>query len=351
MKFKFMNINRLIVPVFLCFALCFTSCQWFQPKYQQNSGQTMGTSYSIKYKYHNNLKAGIDSVLNAVNSSLSTYNSSSFISRFNKNELLHDTFNNQLRFPIKVIDKHFLNMLTLSQSIYKTTNGAFDPSAAALFNYYGFGEISENNEDTLNLDSLRKFIGLEKIILRNDSIIKNHPSISLNFNAIAKGYGLDMVAEYLKSQNIEDAMVEIGGELVCFGNNPEGKPWIIGVQKPEEYLGNEATAYFQLSQKAIATSGNYRNFRIIDGKKIVHIINPQSGKAEPTDLLSVSIIAQDCATADAYATACMVLGKTQAFQLINDLENIDAFFIYKDSNNDIKESSTPGCKPLQIKLP
>ena len=280
----------------------------------------MGTTYSIKYigLPKNNLKNGIDSLLLNINNSVSTYIPTSEISEFNKN--------GRLIFQ----SKHFKNVLYESAKIVQLTQGAFDPTVMPLVNAYGFGFKEKNIPDSLELDSIMQLVGFEKIKFNEDSVWNILPNVQLDFSAIAKGYGVDMVYEYLLDNGIINFMVEIGGEVRCKGVSIEDKNWIIGIINPlkQDELFEKVT----LINKSMATSGNYRNYYEENGQKYSHTINPITGKVERNTMLSATIIAENCMTADALATAFMVLGVEKSIELASKNSSFNVYYIYSEDS-------------------
>jgi len=305
-----------------------------------NYGFTQGTTYNISYKSPNALsyQAGIDSVLHAVNLSMSTYIDSSTISKINRNE------------PFE-IDRLFIRVLETALQIAEETKGAFDPTIAPLVNYWGFGfeEISEKSK--AKFVELSKTVGYKKVSIINETVVKENPSIQLDFNAIAQGFTVDLVSEYLQKNNIANYMIEIGGEVKCKGLNAEGKLWRIGVDKPSETIQETRfQAILELNNQSVASSGNYRKFKIdqVTGKKYAHTINPISGKPVQTNLLAVSLVSESCMQADAYATAFMVMGLEASKNFLKNRNDIEALFIYTDSKEDWQVYQTKGFDDITV---
>lgn len=302
--------------------------------YQHLQGKAMGTTYSIKYKGENNLQQEVDSLLAVFNTSLSTYDSTSTISRFNKSEQGICYHKND--------DIFFLYSLNEAIRISKLSEGSFDPTIAPLVNYYGFGYQKKDKPTSINqksIDSIKLLIGIDKIeiVESGDSICinKKYPGVKLDLNASAPGHGVDEIAKLLMDKNINDFMIEIGGEVRAKGKNDKGKNWAIGINKPEVGVEtNDILIPIYLNNKSLATSGNYRNFFDNGKLKLAHIIDPISGNAQPSDILSATIIADNCLTADAIATVCMVKGLSDAKTFIETQKGIDAFFIYKAVDKD-----------------
>ena len=290
--------------------------------------KTMGTSGTIKYISSNKIdfQKQIDSLLLDVNMSLSTYIDSSTISKVNK-KYINTTFAYEN-------DKHFAINFDISSEVWNKTNHFFNPGIMPLIQYWKVQNKEKESYnlkvDSLHIDSLVKFVN-------NDDIWKQ-----IDFSAIAKGYGVDVVAEFLEKKGIENYMVEIGGEVHCKGKNIEDEFWKIGIEEPNEEE-RKLYAIVSLENKSMATSGNYRNFKILDsGQKIVHIINPKTGYPEISNLLSASIITDKCSVADAYATACMVMGVDTCFDFIISEPTLECYLIYSDENGNLKTKISDG---------
>ncbi len=346
---KFYKLTILSGIFLLCFACKSEPETKVIPKYAILAGKTMGTTYSIKYldKQMRNFQAKIDQLLVEVNADVSTYEPESFITRFNKSKEEIQYFNildNKTKLPI-----HFKANFEKSKEVFKNSNGFFDPTIMPIVNYWGFGYTEKRavkDVDKIKVDSLMEFVGFDKINQRSTKegwvfLNKEKSGIQLDFSAIAKGYGVDAVAQFLESNNVENYYVEIGGELIVKGKNPENKWWTIGVNVPVEGASvTEIQSIVELKNQAVATSGNYRNFYEVDGVKYAHTINPKTGFPEKNTLLSATIFAKDCMTADAYATACMTMGLDRGKSMIEKLEGIDAYFLYSDQSGDIQTDST-----------
>jgi len=289
----------------------------------------MGTTYSIKIYEQNpinniyQLQSEIDSVLLHVNKLFSTYMSDSEISLFNKSD---STF---------LISEEFGELFLLSKQINKFSKGAFDPTVHPLVKLWGFGNkgrIDELPTNELIQKTLNK-IGFDNILIKNKILVKSHPHIELDFSAIAKGYGVDKVSELFIQKNINNFMVEIGGEVYCSGKK-KNNDWAIGLQNPFSELGNEnILKVINLNDKAMATSGNYRNYFEINGRKYSHTINPKTGFPVTHNIVSVTVVANDCSSADAYATALMVMEKNAGIEMINSINGLETVIIYGDNEN------------------
>ncbi len=322
---------KYIFKAFFCLSLLLiASCKNTLVPFENIKGETMGTFYNIKYQSngHTHLQKSIDSILVLFNNSLSTYIKESTISTFNSSDSVYC-------FSPKD-DIYFKPVFEKSKDIYVLTEGFFNPSIAPLVNYYGFGYSEKKTikeKDTTIIMDLLQLLRFEEITLTEDKaticLRKPAPKVALDFSAIAKGYGVDIIAEFLKDKGIKNFMVEIGGEISTLGVNDKGQQWVIGINRPDEKSSMTAIEIpLQVSNKSVATSGNYRNSYESTGQKFAHIINPKTGLSYQTDILSTTVIADDCMSADALATAFMVMGLEKSLQLANNIKNVDAFFIF-----------------------
>jgi len=283
------------------------------------TGTTMGTTYSIKY-FHpkgNDYQSDIDSILFDFNHSLSTYENESELSVFNR----ESTF----RFD----QPYFHEVLKVSKEVYQATGGAFDPTVYPLVSALGFGPENRITPDSAQVDSLLQFVGFSKIYFNQQSVSKERKDMKLDFSAIAKGYGVDVVGYFLQSQGIKNYFVEIGGEVKTLGLN-DNKPWRVGIEDPTVSTNeSKLTAIVELLDQSMATSGNYRNFYVLDGVKYGHTIHPGSGYPVLNSLLSASVFASSCMEADAYATSFMVLGIEESKIIVEADRGLEAVLIYE----------------------
>ncbi len=319
------------------------SCQPKSNDYIKIRGPVFGTFYTIIYQpvaEDDSLDKGVMKELTKVDWSLSTYKDTSTISKFNYSD--NGT----------TIDSLMKRVFIKGKEIYQNSNGAFDMTVAPLVNAWGFGFKKQDSITDELIDSLLLIVGMDKVKLKEGFLSKDKPNIMLDASAIAKGFGVDVVADYLTSQGITNYMVEIGGEIRAHGVNHKGIPWRVGIDKPiddKEPEQRELQDILSISNAALATSGNYRNFYIKDGKKYAHTIDPKSGYPVQHSLLGASIIAQDCMTADAYATACMVMGLGKSMELIEKLPNTEGYFIYVDDNGSNQIRYTSGFERLIVR--
>lgn len=316
----------------------FITVQQRQTPYQKNSGLVFGTAYNVTYQYADNLRQDIEAELKKVDETFSMFNEQSLVARLNRNE------------PDVVLTPMFLEVYQKATDISKDTQGAFDITVGPLVNAWGFGFKNEKMPSSRQVDSLRHYIGMDLLTLGSDQqrLSKRHPQVVLDFSAIAKGYGSDVIARLLRSRGIENFMVEIGGEVVTQGINPNRLPWRIGVTKPQDdSLATGATelqTVLNVTDRAMATSGNYRNFYYKGGRKYAHTIDPQTGYPVQHSLLSATVLAPDCATADAYATSFMVMGLPKARAVLERHPELMAYFIYSGADGELAVWFSPSLK-------
>ncbi len=296
-------------------------------------GDAIGTTFTIRYLNpdNKNLDIKIEDIIKKVNKSISTYIPTSDISKINKGD------------TSIVVDAYFKEVFSKSARIYKETKGEFDPTVGVLVNAWGFGpEKQIKNMDSTKVKELLKYVGFDKVSLKNNKISKQYPQTYFDFNAIAKGYLVDLVGRMFENNKIPNYMVEIGGEIRARGINQLGTPWRIAIENPNTDGTRSINTNIKLLNESIATSGNYRKFRIAkNGKKYVHTINPLTGFATPSNLLSASVISEsDCADVDGYATAFMAMGFEKAKAFLKKHQELKAFLIYAD-NNKMKTYKTP----------
>lgn len=292
-------------------------------------GNVFGTTYNIiYYDINTNFEKDINILFDEVNKSMSTYIPTSDISRINKGEE-----------NVKV-DVLFQEVFSKSERIFKETDGYFDPTVGALVNAWGFGpEKPLNQLDSTKVKELLQFVGFNKVKIENSVVIKEFPETYFDFNSIAKGYGIDVVARFLESKGIKNYLVEIGGEVRARGAKPEGKLWTVQLDNPNTDGTRSAFTFLQLKDKSMASSGNYRKFRIADsGEKYVHTINPKTGYAKESNLLAASVIAAlDCADVDAYATAFMSMGLEKTKVFLEDKPELEVILIYANEKGELEE--------------
>lgn len=312
--------------LFLTLFLLITISSCKKAEFLSFNGFAQGTTYSIVYESNkkittDSLKGIVGKILHDFDMSLSIYDDQSILSKINRNE------------DVKV-DTFFNEAFKKSVLISEMTDGAFDLTVAPLVKAWGFGPDDHKNFSEQKLDSLMRLIGMKKISLSNGKLIKADPAISLDFNAIAQGYSVDVVAIYFDGLGIKNYLIEIGGEIRAKGTK-NGNLWRIGIDKPEDnnlIPGLNLQAIIRITDKSLNTSGNYRKFYIEDGVKYSHTIDPKIGYPAKNRLLSATILADDCATADGIATACMVMGHEKAIDFINNHPEFSAYFIISDTD-------------------
>ncbi len=311
--------------MYLAFLMVFVACglRDHSPQQVNIRGVVFGTYYSIIYYDDDGriFQRGIDSLFSDFNSSLSFYDPNSLLSRVNRNEE-------------EFVDDYFRVVFERAQQISEETSGAFDATVFPLVNGWGFG-FSEREEMTAEkVDSLLEFVGFEKVRLENGRIIKDDERVKLDFNAIAKGYAADLVGLYLESKGVHTYLVEIGGDLVAKGVKPDGSKWRIGLEIPAEDMAAEQQWDYlvEIQNIGLATSGDYRRYHEVDGQRYSHTINPKTGYPVAHKLLSVSVFASDAMSADAYATAFMVMGLDAATAFVESRDDLEAYFIFSEDD-------------------
>lgn len=330
----------------LCLFTSILSCEpdsiTTQRAYQTMEGETMGTYYRVTCDCDNPdlLKLSLDSMLVAINAEVSTYIPDALISRFNQSE-------SGLEIPYSAL--HFRENFLLAESIYRETEGNFDPTVMPLVNYWGFGYTEKRAVtavDSNKITSLMTAVGFEKAIRYEESlsnISKSVPGVQLDFSACAKGYAVDLIGKLMQNRGIDNYFVDIGGEVRARGISPRGDAWNVGIQTPREDAAmGEIQLIVPLNDISVATSGNYRNFYEVEGRKYSHTINPFTGFPERSTLLSASVFHESCAIADAFATAFMVMGAEKAYAFASGRTDMDAYFIIAGADGVLEEKYTSG---------
>ena len=325
-----LKVYRLWNSLILCWVIF--SCNYIPTKAKQLRGFALGTTYNIQYVANasvDKVQTGIDSIFNVINKSLSTYLPQSDISMINRGD------------TTVVVDYHFKAVFEKATEVWKATGGYFDPTVGALVNAYGFGPGKAiNSLNPQQKDSLLSLTGWQKIKLNQDQTIKKEsPNIYIDFNALAKGYTVDIVGDFLLKSGSLDFMVEIGGEIVATGNSPKTtKPWKIGIDDPLQWEQRKFLQTISLKNEALASSGNYRKYRLdaVSNVRFVHSVNPLNGSAIITNILSTSVKAPDCMTADAWATALMVMPLENGKALIENDPQLEAIWTVVDKEQKIK---------------
>lgn len=306
-----------------------TSCK-DQPVYSNFNGFAQGTTYSMIFenpgKFNvSDVQNEVEKILQDFNMSLSLYEDSSVLCRINRNET-------------DVPDKLFTEVFNRSREINELSGGAFDITVGPLVKAWGFGPDAHRNFSEAKRDSLMKLVGMNKVEIRNSRVIKADPGISLDFNAIAQGFSVDVICRYFDEKGIKSYLVEIGGEVRVKGDK-DGAMWKIGIDRPSDnnvIPGSELQAIIKLKDRSLATSGNYRKFFVENGIKYSHTIDPLTGYPVKNQLLSATILASDCATADGIATACMVMGKDKAIEFLGLYPEFEGFLVFSDDTGEFQ---------------
>ena len=310
-----------------------------QPPFRTNEGLVFGTVYKITYQHADDLHIDIKKALAEVDNALSPYNPNSIITRINQNR---DT----------TLNAHFTHVFTLAQRVSEETDGAFDITVAPMVNAWGFGFKHAIEISPEAIDSLKEVVGYQKIAIEGDKVKKTDERVMLDCSSIAKGYGVDIVARALDKKGVQHYMVDIGGEVVVKGKNPRMKTWRIGINKPVEdslSINQELQTILEVSGIGMATSGNYRKFYYKDGKRYAHTIDPRLGQPVQHNILSATVVAADCTTADAYATAFMVMGLEKSMEFCSKHPELNAYFICDGEGDAYEIHYTPGMERYMVK--
>ena len=325
-----------LIPI-LCLVLAVCACS--PERYHVTQGHTH-TYYRITYRYDRPLDNEIRDKIQRFYHSLNPFDSLSIVSAVNANRDVE-------------VDSIFVHAFRVAEEVSRQTDGMFDITCAPLINAWGFGFKNMGTVTPALIDSLKTFVGHEKVHLEGRHVVKTDPRVLLNFSAVGDGCICDLIARKLDSLGIDDYLVDIGGEMTAKGVNTKGLPWHIGINKPVDdstQTNNEIQQIIELSdRRGIATSGDYRNFYVRDGKKYAHTINPKTGYPAAADILSATIMAEDCIVADAYATSCMALGREEAKRLLARHPELDYFFIYADSTGAFRTEWSEGMEKYLVK--
>ncbi|MBE0641517.1 MAG: FAD:protein FMN transferase [Bacteroidales bacterium] len=321
---------------FLMLAVSCTTGKQVEPVRIQ--GEAQGTYYAVTYydPMLRDLKPSLDSLLRAFDQEASLWVENSVISRINRNDTNY------------TLGQHMKDMLIMAKSVAEETNGAFDITVGPLVNIWGFGFRKGEMPDSSAVDSLRTFIGYDKISLKGDILVKSDPRVEIDLNAIAQGYCVDLIGEFLEALGIMNYLVDIGGEVLARGKKADGSPWKVGIERPAEdaFSQRELQSIVRLTDRALATSGSYRKFYEKDGVKYSHTIDPLTGYPVQHSLLSASVMAGSSALADAYATALMVMGTDNAIQFVNSSKDIEAFLIFTNETGEYQVWVSPGLEEM-----
>jgi len=322
-----------LLPLILLFASC------SQPKLSEVklNGMAQGTYYAITYydAAGRNFQPQIDSFFVEFDKSASVYLPESIISRFNNND------------STIMADEAFTAVFNKAAEVSEITGGAFDITTMPLTNAWGFGFTDPGKLDQNTVDSLLPLVGFKNIAIADGKLIKSKPAITIDFNAIAQGYSADLIGDMLEKQGIVNYLIDVGGEVLARGGKPDGSPWRVGIEKPSsDPSARDIDAVVLLKNKALASSGNYRRFFMKDGIRYSHTIDPKTGYPVTHSLLSVSVLAGDCMTADAYATAFMVMGLEKSKEFLSRHPELDAHFIFSNEMGENEVWSTEGLRRI-----
>ena len=316
--------KRRYVAIVLALAVALTMlfCARERPRRFSHEGVVWTTDYHITYEASRDLSDSIQLILNNLDMSVSPYNKASLISALNGNATTR-------------VDAHIRRLLEAARAIHDESGGAYDPTVMPLVNAWGFGYKHGSLPTRGQLDSMLVFVGMDKIALQGDTLVKRDPRVKLDFSSIAKGYACDEIGRMLDRNGARNWLVEIGGEVVASGVNSHGTPWHVAVDLPTDdgNMDHESATTLVLDSGAVATSGNYRKWRDEGGIKLSHIIDPRTGDSRSGTLLSVTVIAGDCMTADAWATACMVMGDSAVKSMMQRRSDLGVMTITADTVN------------------
>jgi FAD:protein FMN transferase len=332
---------RLLLFLLVFSSTIIISCK--SPKEQvmvKFTGETQGTYYAITYfdSKARNFQPQVDSLLREFDMSVSLWEPKSILSRINRNDTSIKT------------DHVFTEVFKKSLTIFERSQGAFDPTVGPLVNAWGFSFSDRIKVNQHIIDSLLPLVGYDKVILDRQTVKKSDPRIQLDFNAIAQGYAVDLIGDFLFDQDISNFLIDIGGEVLAKGRKPAGENWKVGIEKPKDNAsyGEGLQAIVALEDKALATSGNYRKFYEENGQRYSHTIDPSTGYPVNHTLLSASVLADDCATADGWATVCMVLGLEKSKDILKNEKGLEGYFIFSGENGVLETYSTEGFKKLLV---
>lgn len=348
----FLRLTQIIVPAALTLLFaCQPPSSKSPASYTVVEGKTMGTYYRVTYadSMARDFGVEIDDLLKEINQEISTYIDSSTISQFNKSAESLDLGINLGAGDGSANNRHFWACYWKGLEAWQRSGGAFDPTVMPLVNYWGFGYTGHEavtRVDSVKIDSLMQFVGMDKVTLEKDGkavLKKQLPGVQLDFSGLGQGYGVDAIAEFLESRGVTHYLVDIGGEQRGRGLSPKGSAWRIGISVPKEGVAKEEIiTAFTLENRSVNTSGNYRNYYDVEGVKYGHTINPKTGYPERNKLLSATIFAADCLTADALATTCMVMGFERAKEFVAGQPGVDAFFIFGNDDGSMGTYYTEG---------
>jgi thiamine biosynthesis lipoprotein len=315
----------------LLLAMTFASCVK-QPQKMVLQGLVQGSYYAITYydEEGRNFQHEIDSIFHAVDRSVNLWVDSSVICKVNRNEEVD-------------LDPIFIENFEMAQKAAELSNGYFDPTISPLVAAWGFSAKTGDTITPQLVDSLKQLVDYRKVHIADGKLIKENPAMKLDFNAIAQGYTTDLVGTLLESKGIKSYIVDVGGEIFARGTKPDGKPWVVGIEKPAADWDSERVVQqrVELQDKGIVTSGSYRKYVERDGKRYSHCIDPMTGYPVEHNLLSATVIAENATWADALASICMVMGMERSLELIKTLEGVEVFYIFVNDRNELETYSYP----------
>lgn len=318
------------VFVIALLSMLLLSCQSVERRHFM--GTTQGSYYSIIYydEQNRDLSDGFDSIFKEIEATLSLWDENSLIRRVNRND------------TSVVLNQIFIDNFKLAMKAAELSEGYFDPTVGPLVSAWGFHYKEGMPMTPQIVDSIKQLVDYRKIKIENDKVVKQNPSMTLDFNAVAQGYTTDMIADYLLSEKVEDFLVDVGGEICAKGTKPDGELWTVGIEKPAENKDSQRIVQevLELTDRSVVTSGNYRKYVEHDGKRYSHSLDPKTGYPAENSLLSVTIIADNTAWADCLASVCMLVGLEKAVQIIENQDDVEAFFIYEEEGN-VKTSEFP----------
>ena len=306
-----------------------------QPKKMVLQGLAQGSYYAVTYydEQERNFQHEIDSIFHAVDMSVNLWVDSSVISKVNRNEEV-------------VLDDIFIDNFNIAQEVAKLSDGYFDPTISPIVAAWGFSYKHGDSITPQLIDSLKQLVDYRKVRIENGKVIKENPSIQLDFNAIAQGYTSDMIASFLESRDVKDFLVDTGGEIMARGGKPNGQPWIVGIEKPADNWDSEQVVQTRIAlrDKGLVTSGSTRKYVERNGKRYSHCIDPKTGYPVEHQLLSATLLAENSVWADALASICMVMGLEKSLEIINALDGVEAYYIFANEKNELKTYATEGFK-------
>ena len=314
--------GRYLILLAAIAVMAMVSCKQQKKQYVLNQGVVWTTEYHVKYEATADLNDSIQQLFNVIDESASAFNKQSRISAINDNKS-------------DGVDVFFVKLYNKALEINRASDGLYDPTVMPLVNAWGFGYKNGEMPTQVQLDSILQFVGMEHTSLNGNKIVKDDPRVQFDFSSIAKGMACDEVAEMLERNGVENYMVEIGGEVVARGVNQAGQPWHVSIDMPEadgsDGAQHSSALVITLDGQAVATSGSYRKYKESGGKKLSHIVNPKTGGSETSNLLSVSIVAPDCMSADAWSTACMAMGEEKTKTMMEGNDKLGVMTISVDA--------------------